>query len=180
MEVAAEAAALPIAGLDDPRARFAQRLQPRPQLHLEAVVLDGERGGPGRGRHERGVLGERRGVDQHADPASAVDQLGGDRAVALVRERERAAVAPHVGRLLGEPVADGGRRVPERRRERAVDAPVVAGGRELLEQPAHGRRAEEAGAHEAEQEGDGQRGERRDEHELGDLLRPRARAGVLA
>ena len=78
VEVAAEPAALAVARLDDPRARLAQRLDARPQLDLEAVVLDRQRGGAGRGGQQRRVVGERGVVDEHADAPPAVDELGGD------------------------------------------------------------------------------------------------------
>ena len=70
VEVAAEPAALAVARLDDPRARLAQGLDARPQLDLEAVVLDRQRGASAR-RQQRGSP-RARGVHEHADALPAV------------------------------------------------------------------------------------------------------------
>ena len=83
VEVAAEAAALGVAGLDDARPRGPQGLQLGAQLDLEPVVLEREPGGPRGGAQQLRVLLQRGLVDERADPVAVMGDLGR----ALRRER---------------------------------------------------------------------------------------------
>ena len=69
VEVARQAAALGVAGLDDAGARGAQRLELRAQLDLEPAVLERERGGAGGVAQQVGRLAQAAVVDQR--PARA-------------------------------------------------------------------------------------------------------------
>ena len=72
VEVAAEAAALGVARLDDPRARRAQRLEPRAQLDLEPPVLERQRRGARAAPQQLGLLAQRGVVDERADAPAVV------------------------------------------------------------------------------------------------------------
>ena len=108
VEVAAEAPPLGVAGLDDPRARGAQRLEPGAQLGLEAGVLERERGGAGRRAQQFGLLGQLRVVDERRDDPAVVDHLGGRPPARPRTRRDHDRPAGPVDEALAvlEPVGD--------------------------------------------------------------------------
>ena len=123
VQVAAEPPALGVAGLDQPRAGRAQRLQPRAQLDLEPRVLERERGGRGRVAQQLRRLAQRGVVDERADAAALVVDLASARG----RRRLGGAVAVAVDvAAVGQPVGDLQRRVAELGGERVADAARVA------------------------------------------------------
>ena len=168
VEVAAEAAALGVAGLDEPRPRRAQGGEPRAQLRLEAGVLDRQRGGPGGGPEELGLLAQRGVVDDRRDHAPVVRDLGRDLALPVVRRRElhRPAGAVDVAPAVVEPVGDEQRGIREHPAEGGVDPGGARVADEAVDEPRDRRAAQQAAAREAEQERDRQQRERDEEGAL--------------
>ena len=121
VEIALQAAALVVPRLDDPLARAAQLLEPRPQLHVQARVLERDAGRGAHGAEELGLVVERRVVQQDRDlrPVVALDRR--DRA-AVVRagERDRMALGVGVAAVLGQPVGERERRIAQRPRHRVA------------------------------------------------------------
>ena len=75
VQVALDPPPLGLRGLDDPRARRAQLLEPGAQLGLQALVLEREPGRrAGRG-DELGLVGQRRVVDERRDPPALAPDL---------------------------------------------------------------------------------------------------------
>nr|WP_228431103.1 hypothetical protein [Baekduia soli] len=113
VQVALDAPARPVGGLHDPQARLAQLLQTRPQVGLQALVVDGQRRRRGRGLHELARRVQRGVVDDGGDgDAIALDGRPGP---ARLRIGQLDA-APHVvdeHRAVGQPVGDGDRVVAE-------------------------------------------------------------------
>ena len=123
---------------------------------------------PAAARSSSGSSLQRGVVDERADPAALVGDLGGDRAAPAGAARRPVAV--DVAAPLRQPVRDGERGIAERGRERVARRRRAAAEREPLDQPRDRRGAEEAAAREPDEERDRQRGEARDEDELGRLL----------
>ena len=95
VEVALEPPALGVAGLDGPRPRRAQLLEPRPRLRLQALVVERE---PGRRAHvlEQPRIVEQLGaVDDDGDRPPAAHERR-DRSPVRVRRLDRAALGVHV------------------------------------------------------------------------------------
>ena len=131
VQVAPEPPALGVAGLDEPRARRAQRLQPRPQLDLQPRVLDRQRR---RGRRLEAAARASRTAPASCSERADAPALVVDLRVTRPAPARRAAwpVAVDVA-ALGQPVGDVERRVAERVGERVAHAARVRG--ELLDQP---------------------------------------------
>ena len=162
VQVAAEPPALGVAGLDEARARGAQRLQPRAQLDLQPRVLERQRGGG------RGLAQQLRRLAQRRRRARARRRAG---------RRGRSRSAPGLARRLGAAARRGRRsRAPAAsRRPRATGrrAPSASASRtprgscgEPLDQPRRRRGAEEARAHQPDQERGREQRERGEEHDL--------------
>ena len=118
VQVARQAAALGVAGLDDAGARRPQRLDLRAQLDLEPPVLERERGGG------RGVAQQLRALAQ----AAVVDQrprgdVRGHARLARPGQHQRPAPEIDVPSTLGHAVGDRQRRVAERVAERRPASP---------------------------------------------------------
>ena len=155
VQVALEPAALGRAGLDDSRARGAQLLDPGAQLRLQALVLDREagRGGdgarPARGRRTaRGRARSRRRAGPRARPPSR-QRRGSSSAGSDAGGRRRRPSAP-CRRASRATLRASGRRA--RRRAASRRLPLAARLAEPLEQVRDGAGADEARAHDAEQE----------------------------
>ena len=153
VEVAAEPPALGVARLDDPGARGPQRLQPRPQLDLQARVLDRQRGGRGGSRSSSGDSHSARVVDERADVARPRGRRGPSRAPAAGRPSRSTYSAVRASRrpaASGRPApsASASRTLRGSTASRSITRPTVGG-------------VEEARAHEPEQERRGHQREAR-------------------
>ena len=116
VEVALDSSALPVAGLDDARARGAQLLEPGAELGVEALVLHPQpRRGGDRGDQLLGVV-EPPVVDDRADALAVVGHLGCHRRESPGPGRlDPGAVGVDVAVGLGHPVGeldDSGPRAP--------------------------------------------------------------------
>ena len=113
VQVALDLAAGVVGRLDDPAPRVAQLLEPGPQVGLQALVVDRQRGSRGRGVHELG-RGVELGVvhDRRHPRALALDRRpGASRAGARQVHAMPAVVHEHLA--VGEPVGDVQRAVAE-------------------------------------------------------------------
>ena len=143
VQVAPEPPALGVARLDQPRARRAQRLQPRAQLDLQPRVLDRQRGGGARLDDQLGRLGRTAACRSAPTrrPSWSISVSSRSRGV------ERVALAVDVA-ALGQPVGDVERRVAERVGERVAQRRGRAASCSIRR--ADRRGAEEARAQQAE------------------------------
>ena len=174
VEVALQAAAGGVGGLDDAQAGDAQLLQPRPQVRLQALVVDRHRRSGGRGVDQlgtgvqRGVVDDRRdppAVAVHGRPGAAAAGLGqGDRLAALVDEAR--AVGQPVGdrdrlvaQALGEHLAHRARGRRAREQERAADGAQHGVERVEARDPEHGGRQRERAERDAERRAERPRSE---------------------
>ena len=110
VQVALEPPPLGVAGLDQPRPRGAQLLDPRPQLRLQPLVLERQRRRRAGGAHELRLVVERRVVGDRGDPAA----LHLDRRPPRPRHRHRMPERVDVALGLRQPVRQRQRRVAER------------------------------------------------------------------
>ena len=117
VQVALQSLPLLLSGLDDPRTRSPQLLQARPQLDVQAPVLDCDAGRRADGVEQLGLVDQRGIVDQgrHVLPLP-VDH--GRRPVAALRgQLHRPAVEVGPASELREPVREAQRRVAQGPRE---------------------------------------------------------------
>ena len=113
-----EPASLLVAGVDQAPARFAQLVELRPHLGLQACVRGREPRCRGESVRQTGIVEHGRVVHQHRDRL-AVSLHGRDLTVRpLRRQRERPSLRVDVA--LAEPVADLERRIAERPGERVA------------------------------------------------------------
>ena len=158
VEVALEAAALGVAGLDESDARRAQLHQACAQLGVQALVLQQQRGCRA-GRADRLlVLDQRAVVDDRGEgrpsrSTSVTARVGSSRAGSSTAR----AAGVDVTSLLGHPEGEAQPRVAERPGQRA---PQVSAGRQVREprdEAAHPARARDVGPREAREEGERRR-----------------------
>ena len=119
VEVALQPPSLPVARLDDSRARRAQLRELSAQLRLEAFVLQREAGRSADGLEEAGLVEEVAIVHEHGEPVADV----GDGAGVVGGEIELASlvVSPHAA--VGQPEPEDERRIAQRPRQRGSNLP---------------------------------------------------------
>ena len=157
VEVAFEAPALGVAGLDEPRAGRAQVLYASPQLGRQALVLERQGRGGARGAGEVGLLVQRRVVHDCGDPPAL--QLHGR--PTLLGEPERTAGCVHEALRLGQPIGELDTRIAEPLRERRTQLLLAGrlaqprdqlGDRRAVGEPRAQQPGKEAERHRCEQE----------------------------
>jgi hypothetical protein len=120
VEVALDAPSLGIRRGGDPRTGLAHVDERRPQLRLEAHVLERERRCGGDPLDEPRLLRERGVVDEDGDAPAVVDELRDSPPRVVSRQREGVSVGVHVDLLLGHPEPDLERLVVERTGDRVA------------------------------------------------------------
>ena len=135
VQIALDSPPLGVGRLDQPRARRLELEQPRPELGLEALVLEREARGRAHGPHELGVVLQHGVVQQHGDRLSvALDERRAAPAV-VIRELDRSAVGVDVALLGSEPEGELERRVAQRPRERLAQIDGGARSAQLDDEP---------------------------------------------
>ena len=152
VEVALEPPPLGVAGLDDPRARGAHLGELGAQLRLQARVLEREARGRADGLEQRGLVEERRVVDERGDPPAVVLEHGDGAPVARAHV-ERAPAGIDVALVRRQPESELERRVAERAGDRVADILGSRGRTEPHDQIGDTGTLQ-AGAQEADEEGD--------------------------
>ena len=135
VQVALDPPPLGVGRLDEPRPRRLQLDQARPELGLQALILQRQARGGAHGPHELGVVLQHRIVQQRRDRLSVALDEGRTASAVLVWELDRDAVAVDVTLLGREPERQLERRVAERSRERLAQADGCAGLAQLDHEP---------------------------------------------